>query len=58
MTASNLVGSPEGILEQVMRLAEAGVDHCAAIAFPAETVDELVEQWQLFAEEVIPRARV
>jgi probable F420-dependent oxidoreductase len=58
MTASNLVGSPEAIRERVGKMAEAGVDHCAAIAFPAESVDEMVEQWQLFAEEVIPRTRV
>lgn len=57
MTASNLVGSPEAILERVAALADAGVDHCAAIAFPAETVDELVEQWQLFAEVALPLAR-
>jgi len=53
MTASNLVGAPEAILERVASLADAGVDHCAAIAFPAETVDELIEQWQLFSEEVV-----
>ena len=57
MRESNLVGSPEAILQQVATLAAAGVDHCAAIAFPAETIDELVEQWQLFAEEVLPLAR-
>lgn len=56
MTASNLVGSPDAILEQVASLAAAGVDHCAAIAFPAETIDELLEQWELFAREVLPRA--
>lgn len=56
MTASNLVGAPDTILEKVAALADAGVDHCAAIAFPAENVDELVEQWQLFAEEVLGRS--
>ena len=55
MTESNLVGSPEAILEQLAALAEAGVDHCAAIAFPAETIDELTEQWQFFAEVVFAR---
>ena len=56
MTASNLVGSPEAILERVAALASAGVDHCAALAFPAETVGELIEQWQLFAAEVLRAA--
>lgn len=53
MAGSNLVGSAEAILERVSELALAGVDHCAAIAFPAETTDELVDQWTLFAEEVV-----
>ncbi len=55
MAASNLVGSPEAILEQVARFAQAGVDHCAAIAFPAESIDELIEQWHFFAEVVLAR---
>lgn len=53
MSASNLVGSPEAIRERVAALAEAGVDHCAALAFPAETVTELLEQWDQFATEVV-----
>jgi probable F420-dependent oxidoreductase len=58
VTASNLVGGTDAILERVAALADAGVDHCAAIAFPAETVDELLEQWELFSTEVLPRARM
>jgi alkanesulfonate monooxygenase SsuD/methylene tetrahydromethanopterin reductase-like flavin-dependent oxidoreductase (luciferase family) len=57
VTASNLVGGPEAILERVAALADAGVDHCAAIAFPAETVDELIEQWEMFSAEILSRAR-
>lgn len=57
MTASNLVGDRESLLEKVAQLAEAGVDHCAAMAFPAETEEELVEQWQRFAEEVVHAGR-
>ncbi|MGH2378602.1 MAG: LLM class flavin-dependent oxidoreductase [Candidatus Limnocylindria bacterium] len=53
MTASNLVGDRESVLERVAELAEAGVDHCAALAFTVETEEELVEQWQQFAEEVV-----
>ena len=52
MTASNLVGSSEAIRERVAALAAAGVDHCAALAFPAESVTELLEQWEQFATEV------
>ncbi len=57
VTASNLVGSPEAIRERLAALADAGVDHCAAIAFPAETVDELLDQWGLFSAEILSRAR-
>ncbi|MDP9275115.1 MAG: TIGR03619 family F420-dependent LLM class oxidoreductase [Chloroflexota bacterium] len=55
--ASNLVGSPEEILQRVAALTEAGVDHCAAMAFPAETVDELLDQWKQFSVEILSRAR-
>jgi probable F420-dependent oxidoreductase len=57
MARSNLVGGPDAIRERVRELAEAGVDHCAAIAFPAETVDEVIEQWTLFAEEIVGARR-
>ena len=57
VAASNLVGSPEAIRERVAALADAGVDHCAAIAFPAESVDELLDQWRLFSAEILSRAR-
>ena len=53
MTSSNLVGSADAIRERVMSLAEAGVDHCAALAFPAESVNELLEQWEQFATEIV-----
>jgi len=53
MTASNLVGSADAIRERVAVLAEAGVDHCAALAFPAESVTELLEQWHQFSTEVM-----
>jgi alkanesulfonate monooxygenase SsuD/methylene tetrahydromethanopterin reductase-like flavin-dependent oxidoreductase (luciferase family) len=55
VTASNLVGSADSIREKVAVLAAAGVDECAALAFPAETQDELVEQWREFAEAVFAR---
>jgi probable F420-dependent oxidoreductase len=57
MTASNLVGGPEAILEKVEALTDAGVDHCAAMAFPAETIDELLDQWELFSAEILSRVR-
>jgi len=53
MTASNLVGSAASIREKIAALADAGVDECAALAFTVETEQELVEQWQRFAEAIL-----
>ncbi len=57
VTASNLVGGTDAILKRVAALADAGVDQCAALAFPAESVDELLDQWGLFSAEILSRAR-
>lgn len=52
---ANLIGSPEVILEKIDRLARIGVDHCCALMFPAETVDEMLEQMEWFAAIAMPR---
>lgn len=52
---ANLVGSPELLREKVGKLAEIGVDHCCALMFPADTVQEMNDQVQWFAEDVIGR---
>lgn len=50
--ANNLIGSPASVLEQVRRLAEAGVDHLCALQFPHDSVSEMEEQLAWFATEV------
>jgi probable F420-dependent oxidoreductase len=50
---ANLVGSPDVILEKVERLRSIGVDHCCALMFPSNTITEMHEQIQWFAEAVI-----
>lgn len=52
---ANLVGSPEVILEKIEKLREIGVQHCSALMFPANSVSELDEQIQWFAEEVMAK---
>ncbi len=43
--------------EKVGKLAEIGIDHCCALMFPADTVSELSDQIEWFAETVgLPRA--
>jgi probable F420-dependent oxidoreductase len=53
---ANLVGSPELILEKVARLRAIGVQHCCALMFPTDTVTEMLEQMQWFAESVAGKA--
>jgi probable F420-dependent oxidoreductase len=53
---ANLVGSPEQVREKVGKLAELGVDHCCALMFPADTVAEMNDQVQWFAEDVMKKA--
>ena len=53
---ANLVGSPDVIREKVARLAAIGVHHCCSLMFPTETMTEMLEQMQWFAETVMPKA--
>jgi probable F420-dependent oxidoreductase len=47
---ANLVGSPELVREKVGALAALGIDHCCALMFPADTIAEMREQIEWFAE--------
>ncbi len=49
----NLIGTAEQILEKIDRLARAGATQISALLFPANTVDELKDQVQRFAEDVV-----
>jgi probable F420-dependent oxidoreductase len=50
---NNLIGSPASVLDKLRVLADAGVDHVAAIQFPHETVTEMLEQMEWFARDVV-----
>jgi probable F420-dependent oxidoreductase len=50
---NNLIGSPASVLDQLAFLEEAGVDQITALQFPSHTVEEMREQMQWLAEEVI-----
>jgi probable F420-dependent oxidoreductase len=52
--AMNLVGSVEEICERVDRYRNAGADHLAGLLFVGNSVAEMNEQVQLFAETVMP----
>jgi probable F420-dependent oxidoreductase len=55
MEAINLVGSVDQVVERAVRLREAGVSHFLGLYFAANDVQELLDQMQLFAEQVMPR---
>jgi alkanesulfonate monooxygenase SsuD/methylene tetrahydromethanopterin reductase-like flavin-dependent oxidoreductase (luciferase family) len=50
---TNLVGSAATIRDKVTRLADLGVDHCSALWFSTDSVEEMLEQMEWFASEVI-----
>jgi probable F420-dependent oxidoreductase len=50
----NLIGGVEQVVERASRLKEAGVTHFLGLYFAANDVQELLDQMQLFAEEVTP----
>ena len=51
---TNLVGTAEEVIGKVERSREAGVKHLCGTYFCADTVSELLDQMQVFAEEVVP----
>jgi alkanesulfonate monooxygenase SsuD/methylene tetrahydromethanopterin reductase-like flavin-dependent oxidoreductase (luciferase family) len=51
----DLIGTPDEILDKIKRYEAVGVNHAAGILFNAESVSELKEQMQMFAEGVIQR---
>lgn len=53
----NLIGSAAQIVEQAQALQEAGLTHLCGLYFVGNTVDDVLEQMEVFAEEVMPHLR-
>jgi probable F420-dependent oxidoreductase len=51
----NLVGSIETVIERAQAFRDAGVTHFLGLFFAANSVPELMDQMQMFAEEVRPK---
>ncbi|MFT8247090.1 LLM class flavin-dependent oxidoreductase [Roseomonas sp. BN140053] len=51
----NLIGSPATVIEKAERLKAAGVTHFLGLYFAANDVQELLDQMERFAEEVMPK---
>ncbi|MEC7489147.1 MAG: TIGR03619 family F420-dependent LLM class oxidoreductase [Pseudomonadota bacterium] len=50
----NLIGTVEDVIERANLLKEAGVTHLLGLYFAANDLSELLDQMQMFAEEVVP----
>ena len=51
----NLVGSIDAVIERASTFREAGVTHFLGLFFAVNSVPELLDQMQIFAEEVMPK---
>jgi probable F420-dependent oxidoreductase len=51
----NLIGSPDAVVERALAMKAAGVTHLLGLYFAANSVSELLDQMQMFAELVMPR---
>lgn len=51
---TNLIGTADEVIEKARRFEDAGVKHLCGTYFCAESISELLDQMQIFAEEVIP----
>lgn len=51
----NLIGSVDTVIERAASLRDAGVTHFLGLFFAANSVSELMDQMQIFAEDVRPR---
>jgi alkanesulfonate monooxygenase SsuD/methylene tetrahydromethanopterin reductase-like flavin-dependent oxidoreductase (luciferase family) len=53
----NLIGSIDTVVDRVNGFREAGVTHFLGLFFAANSVSELMDQMQMFAEQVRPKIR-
>ena len=51
----NLIGSVETVIARAAAFRAAGVTHFLGLFFAANSVSELLDQMQMFAEEVRPK---
>ncbi|MBI3513766.1 MAG: TIGR03619 family F420-dependent LLM class oxidoreductase [Proteobacteria bacterium] len=51
----NLIGMPDEIIERALAFKAAGVTHLLGLYFAANSVSELLDQMQMFAEQVMPK---
>lgn len=54
LVEDNLIGSPAEVIPKLERYVEAGVTHFPAVIFAANDIQELVENMEVFGDEVVP----
>ena len=50
----NWLGSPAEVAEKIIKVKRMGIDHFFSVHIAADTPEDLMEQFQILAEEVIP----
>jgi hypothetical protein len=53
----NLVGGFEAVIERAQSFRDVGVTHFLGLFFAANSLPELMDQMQMFAEEIRPHIR-
>ena len=53
----NLIGTPAEVVDKALAFRDAGVTHLLGLYFAADSVSELLDQMQIFAEEVMPKVK-
>ncbi|MGQ0570629.1 MAG: LLM class flavin-dependent oxidoreductase [Armatimonadota bacterium] len=53
----NLIGTPAQVIEQIGVYGDAGVTHCCALIFPANTIEETIDQMDWFARDIMSEFR-
>ena len=51
----NLIGTAAEVVDKASALREAGVTHLLGLYFAVDSVAELLDQMQAFAEQVVPK---
>jgi probable F420-dependent oxidoreductase len=51
----NLIGNVDAVVEKAHKLKDAGVTHLLGLYFAANDIEELLDQMQFFAEEIMPK---
>ena len=53
----NLIGTVAEVVDKAIAFREAGVTHLLGLYFAVDSVEELLDQMQMFAEQVMPKIR-